>query len=107
MRRSDFFGLNLTFSPVGLPTPPGGTPRGLFMDVGEALSQTVAVVHGSKKLHRIPISSSRGQNLIGSVYGDSVYHNFYSTQGKPALVEEAAQMWRHALSQYLPPPAVA
>ena len=101
IRRHDYFRLNLQFAPVGVPTPPGGTPRGLFMDVGEALSQTVAVVAGSKTLHRIPITSSSGDNLVGSIYGDVVYHNFYSTQGDPGLVAQAKLAWREAVETYL------
>ena len=105
MRRRDFYRLRLSFAPVGVRTAPGERPRGLFMDVGEALSQTVAVAEGSDALHRIPITSTRGPNLIGSVYGDRVYHNFYSTQGEAELVELALQAWEDARANYLPPQA--
>jgi glycosyltransferase involved in cell wall biosynthesis len=101
MRRNDYLRLNLQFVPIGAPTAPGGIPRGLFMDVGEALSQTVAVVAGSATLHRVPITSDAGNHLVGSVYGDVVYHNFYSTQGKPELVTAARKAWAEAVDRYL------
>lgn len=103
MRRADYFRLNLHFVPIGTPVGPGGIPRGLFMDVGEALSQTVALVAGTASLHRIPITSTKGDHLVGSIYGDVVYHNFYSTQGKPELVERARRAWDEAVGEYLSP----
>jgi glycosyltransferase involved in cell wall biosynthesis len=103
MRRTDYFRLNLRFVPIGVPTPPGDVPRGIFMDVGEVLGQTVAVVEGTKALHRIPITASRDHNLVGSVYGDVVYHNFYSTQGKPELVHAALAARVEAVAEYLSP----
>lgn len=101
MRRHDYLRLNLQFVPIGAPTTPGGIPRGLFMDVGEALSQTVAVVAGSASLHRVPITADNGNHLVGSIYGDVVYHNFYSTQGKPELVAASGKAWAEAVDRYL------
>jgi glycosyltransferase involved in cell wall biosynthesis len=102
MRRSDYLRLGVRFMSIGVPTAPGGTPHGLFMDVGEALSQTVAVVAGSAALHRIPITTTSGDNLVGSVYGDVVYHNFYATQGRPELAAAANVAWSDAVARYLP-----
>ena len=101
IRRADYYGLNLRFVPVGVRPQPGDVPRGVFMDVGEALCQTVAVVRGSAALHRIPISSTRGEGLVGAVYGDVVYHNFFSTQGPPELMEQSRDAWDEAVSTYL------
>jgi hypothetical protein len=101
MRRRDYLRLGVRFVPIGVPTAPGGTPHGLFMDVGEALSQTVAVVAGTAALHRVPITGSRGDNLVGSIYGDVVYHNFYATQGRPELVEASKVAWAEAVDAYL------
>ena len=101
IRRQDYLRLNLRFVPIGSPATLGSVPRGLFMDVGEALSHTVAVVAGSAALHRVPITEAAGDNLIGSIYGGVVYHNFYSTQGKPELVTAAQEMWKHAVDRYL------
>jgi hypothetical protein len=103
MRRRDYLRLNLKFVPIGAPTAPGGIPHGLFMDVGEALSQTVAVVAGSAALHRVPITADAGNHLVGSIYGDVVYHNFYSTQGKPELVEASRKAWAQAVQDHLAP----
>lgn len=101
MRRDDYLRLGLRFVPIGLPTAPGGVPRGVFMDVGEALSQTVAVVSGSAALHRIPITRTTGDQLVGAVYGDVVYHNFFATQGRPELVEASRRAWSAAVERYL------
>ncbi|MGH9084629.1 MAG: glycosyltransferase family 2 protein [Acidimicrobiales bacterium] len=101
MRRSDYLRLGVGFAPRGVPTPPGGTPRGVFMDVGEALSHTVSVVDGSAALHRVPITRDSGNHLVGSVYGDVVYHNFYSTQGAPDLVAASTRAWADALDEHL------
>lgn len=103
MRRRDYLRLGIPFVPIGLPTPPGGVPRGLFMDVGEALSHMVAVVEGSSALHRIPITAGSGNHLVGSIYGDVVYHNFYSTQGNPELVAASRRAWSEAMARYLTP----
>jgi hypothetical protein len=101
MRRRDYLRLNLEFVPVGAPTAPGSIPRGLFMDVAEALCQTVAVVEGSAVLHRVPITADSGNHLVGSIYGGVVYHNFYSTQGKPELVAASKRAWSEAVARYL------
>lgn len=101
MRRQDYLRLGIGFVPVGVPTPPGGEARGLFMDVGEALSQMVAVVEGSAALHRVPITADSGNHLVGSIYGDVVYHNFYSTQGEPELVAASRAAWVEAMEKYL------
>lgn len=101
MRRRDYLEMGVGFAPRGLPTAPGGQPRGVFMDVGEALSHTVAVVHGSASLHRVPITANSGNQLVGSIYGDVVYHNFYSTQGDPNLVRASHHAWSEARAKYL------
>ncbi|CAB4862206.1 unannotated protein [freshwater metagenome] len=102
MRRKDFLDMKLSFVPIGVRTQSGEAPQGLFLDVGEALCQTVAVARGSVTLHRVPITSTRGDGMVGSVYGDVVYHNFYSTQGNPNLVEQARLVWASAVTEYLP-----
>jgi len=101
MRRCDYLRLGIPFAPVGVAVAPGDVPHGLFMDVGEALSHMVAVVAGSSALHRIPITADSGDHLVGSMYGDVVYHGFYSTQGDPRLVTATQRAWSEALARYL------
>ena len=101
IRRADYFRLNLRFVPIGVKVPAGARPRGLFMDVAEALCQTVAVAEGSAKLHRVPITSTRGDSLVGAIYGGVVYHNFFSTQGPPELMEQSRLAWAEAVQHYL------
>jgi len=114
IRRRDFLELGLSFAPVGrslgnheatsrrapwwrtgrkFPTP-------LFMDVGEALSHTVAATRGSGLLHRLPPTSVRGPGCIGTVYADVVYHNFFSTQGPTDLVAAGRSAWEEAIVEY-------
>ena len=76
-----FLDLGVTFAPIGIAPTFGSAPKRLFMDVGEALSHNVSLANGSKALHRVPLTSSQGPGVAGSVFGDVVYHNFYSTQG--------------------------
>ncbi len=53
-------------------------------------------------------TSVRGPGPIGTVYGDAVYHNFYTTRLKttklPELQQisrEASSAWGEAVNQYL------
>lgn len=101
MRRHDFLELGVTFAPIGVAPTFGSAPKRLFMDVGEALSHNVSLANGSKALHRVPLTSSQGPGVAGSVFGDVVYHNFYSTQGRPDLMAASEAMWQQAVATYL------
>ncbi|MDC1390551.1 glycosyltransferase [Acidimicrobiales bacterium] len=103
MRRRDFLDLGVTFAPIGIAPTFGSAPKRLFMDVGEALSHNVSLANGSKALHRVPLTSSQGPGVAGSVFGDVVYHNFYSTQGRPDLMAASEAMWQQAVATYLRP----
>ena len=91
----------VTFAPIGVAPTFGSAPKRLFMDVGEALSHNVSLANGSKALHRVPLTSSKGPGVAGSVFGDVVYHNFYSTQGRPDLMAASEAMWQQAVATYL------
>ena len=91
----------LSFVPVGR-VPRKDAPRsGLFLDVGEALSQVLALRFGTRSLHKIEPTSVRGPGMIGTVFGDVVYHNFFSTHGDPASLHDGALAWQEAVAKYV------
>jgi glycosyltransferase involved in cell wall biosynthesis len=92
----------LTFRPVGsLSRSTSRAP--LFFDVGEALSQRVILrFGGGRALHFFEITSLRGPDNAGAVFGDLVYHNQFATQGKHrtsalAMFLEEAQKYHPGL----------
>jgi hypothetical protein len=73
-------------------------------DVGEELSEAEA-----GRLHFIEATSTRGPGEVGTVFGDIVYHNFYSTrfvQAPEATLDGAVSRddpttaWHEALERY-------
>jgi len=101
MGRREFLDLGVSFAPVGVAPKFGEVPKKVFMDVGELLSHNVSLARGTHALHKIPLTSSRGPGMAGSVFGDVVYHNFYSMQGAPDLMAASEQMWQEAVAEYL------
>lgn len=101
VKRSDYLDCGLTFRRFGY-QPTGSRRRTpFFLDVGEAMSQRLMVEYSKAALHRIPVTSTRGPNWIGTVFGDVVYHNFYSTHGQGSTREIAAEAWEEAKNLYL------
>lgn len=97
--RHDMIIMNdLSFRPLGQHPRKDGSFN-YFFDVGEALSQAVIVKYGSKSLHRIEPTETRGPGMAGTVFGGSVYHNFYTTygdqrQGSLQLFKEAVERFK-------------
>jgi hypothetical protein len=105
IRRQTFLRNRLSFIPIGRPSPFGvDSPIGLFMDVGEALSHILSARFGSASIHKIPPTSVRGPGTLGTIYGDVVYHNFFSTHGKDEVSRRAAEAWAEAVERYVPSP---
>lgn len=102
MRRQTYMDSGSSFAPVGRAPKMGDAPKGVFMDVGEALSHNIALTYGSDSVHQLPATSIEGPGMAGSVFADAVYHNFYSTQGDPALMTASADLWAAAQARYLP-----
>jgi glycosyltransferase involved in cell wall biosynthesis len=101
LRRSDFVDHRLSFAPLGH-WPKGDVPAaGVYMDVGEAVSHMLSVIYGTRAVHKIPVTSTRGPGPIGTVFGDVVYHNFASTHGRGEHKRWAAEVWDSAVGQYL------
>jgi len=101
LRRSDFIRHRLSFAPVGR-CPSAAVPAtGVYLDAGEAVSHVLSLAYGSKALHKIPPSSIRGPGAIGTVFGDIVYHNFYSTHVRGERGEAAARAWDEAVREYV------
>jgi glycosyltransferase involved in cell wall biosynthesis len=101
LRRADFMQFGLSFVPVGR-VPRKDAPRsGLFLDVGEALSQVLALRFGTRSLHKIEPTSTRGPGMIGTVFGDVVYHNFFSTHGDKGSMHDGALAWQEAVAKYV------
>jgi glycosyltransferase involved in cell wall biosynthesis len=73
-------------------------------DVGEEMSAAEA-----PNLHFLEVTSQRGPGDVGTVFGDLVYHNFYSTRFNATAattldgvveVGEPARAWEEALRRY-------
>jgi glycosyltransferase involved in cell wall biosynthesis len=53
----------------------------------------------------IPVTSVRGPHVLGTTFGDVVYHHFYATRhfaSEWLSAEESALAWREAVNRYLP-----
>ena len=101
MRRSDFTHYRLSFVPVGHPSLSPRRPAPLFLDVGEALSHALSQVYGSFAVDKIAPTSIRGPGMIGTVFGELVYHNLYTTHGVGDAHTEGAAAWQEAVERYL------
>jgi glycosyltransferase involved in cell wall biosynthesis len=102
MRRQTFLRNRLSFVPIGRRGPDGiDAPGGLFMDVGEALSHGLSVRFGTKSVHKIAPTSTRGPGPLGTVFGGVVYHNFFSTHGETDWGRESAEAWADAVRRYV------
>ncbi len=101
LRRSDFLDYKLSFAPVGRCPSPEVPATGLYLDAGEAISQVLSLAYGSNALHRIPPTSTIGPGVIGTIFGDVVYHNFYSTHGRGEFGRAGAQAWETAVREYV------
>ncbi|MGH8973181.1 MAG: glycosyltransferase family 2 protein [Acidimicrobiia bacterium] len=103
LRRSDFLEYGLSFVPVGRCPSPEVPATGLYLDAGEAVSHVLSLAYGTKAIHKLPPTSHRGPGVIGTVFGDVVYHNFYSTHGRGEMGKAAAEAWDDAVRQYVDP----
>jgi glycosyltransferase involved in cell wall biosynthesis len=101
LRRSDFLDYRLSFAPVGRCPSPEVPASGLYLDAGEAVSHILSLAYGTKAIHKIPPTSSIGPGVIGTVFGDIVYHNFYSTHGQGEMGKAGAEAWEKAVRQYV------
>jgi glycosyltransferase involved in cell wall biosynthesis len=101
LHRADFLEYKLSFAPVGRCPSPEVPASGLYFDAGEAVSHVLSLAYGTEAIHKIPRTSRVGPGAIGSVFGDVVYHNFYSTHGRSDLGRAAAQAWDEAVGRYV------
>jgi len=101
LRRSDFLDYRLSFVPVGRCPSHEVPASGLYLDAGEAVSHILSLAYGSNAIHKIPPTSTAGPGAIGTVFGDVVYHNFYSTHGRGEFGEAAAAAWDAAVARYV------
>ena len=81
-RRDSVLMNDLSFAPIGRFPSQSQARYGLFLDVGEAVSQAVTVKHGADALHRVPFTEVLGPGMGSTVFGDVVYHNFHTTHGE-------------------------
>jgi len=101
LRRSDFLAYRLSFTPVGRCPSPEVPASGLYLDAGEAVSHVLSLAYGTKAIHKIPPTSTRGPGVIGTVFGDVVYHNFYSTHGRGEMGKAGVEAWEAAVREYV------
>lgn len=69
-----------------------------FWDAGQLISIRDSGLH-----FHVPPTSVRGPHALGVVFGNVVYHNFYSTQhpGSQVTQEMSDDAWSEAVQQYL------
>jgi len=101
LRRSDFIEYRLSFAPVGRCPSPEVPASGLYLDAGEAVSHVLSLAYGSNALHKIAPTSTIGPGVIGTIFGDVVYHNFYSTHGRGKFGRAGAEAWEQAVRTYV------
>lgn len=74
-----------------------------FRDAGEEISVRERARRGPDATHLVPVSSTRGPGLLGTVFGELVYHNFYSTgYGRSKdWTDDTASAWSEAVDRYV------
>jgi len=101
LRRSDFLDYRLSFVPVGRCPSPEVPASGLYLDAGEAVSHVLSLAYGTSAVHKIAPTSTIGPGVIGTIFGDVVYHNFYSTHGRGKFGRAGAEAWEQAVRTYV------
>jgi len=95
-RRDLLRNIGVGFAPIGRTS--AGSDFGLFLDVGEAFSQAIAVEFGTAALDKIPVTERFGPGDRQAVFGHAVFHNFYSTYGPGRL--DAVQRFDSAVEKF-------
>jgi glycosyltransferase involved in cell wall biosynthesis len=100
MRTADFRQRHHTF--LNSAFKPGKFVPGVDWDVGERISMReqphVSLIHPSEV---------RGPGVIGTVYDDIVYHNWFSSQGPEDRRTAAREAWSEAVERFLDAPSAA
>ena len=108
MRREDFLSAGTTFDAsytrrFRLPRPTGSLTK---WDAGQLVTYQTPQPH-----HHVPISSVVGPGALGTVFGEVVYHHFYSTRlstshedvTRSGVTQETGEaVWRASVDRYLP-----
>jgi hypothetical protein len=102
MRTQRFLERGHSFRSDYRPRSPGQDASG---DVGEGISAREA-----PHLHFLEVTSQRGPQDVGTVFGELIYHNFYATRFSATKTErldgavrptDAVQAWDEALRRYV------
>jgi hypothetical protein len=102
MRKARFVESGHSFRSHYVPRSEGRDASG---DVGEAISTAEA-----PDLHFFEPTSQQGPGDVGTVFGEIVYHNFYSTRFKTTSdttldgvvgAEDPGRAWEEALRRYV------
>lgn len=103
MRTRDFVTRRHSFSMVGRwrKGVKGGGEG--FRDAGEDISLREREQFGPATTHFVPVSETRGPGLLGTVFGDVVYHNFFATGYGAARdrTEQTSAAWDEAVARYV------
>ena len=106
MRMRDFVARRHSFTVVGRweKGVKGGAEG--FRDAGEDISIRERAEFGPEATHLLPVTSTRGPGLLGTVFGDVVYHNFFSTgYGRSSTwTDETSSAWAEAVERYVERP---
>jgi hypothetical protein len=103
MRTRDFVNRSHSFSVVGRWYKGIEAGSNGFRDAGEDISIREREQFGPETTQLIPVTETRGPGLLGSVYGDVVYHNFFATGYGAAAnrTHETSQAWQEAVARYV------
>jgi glycosyltransferase involved in cell wall biosynthesis len=109
MRLRDFVERKRSFATVQRWHPGVEAGAAGFRDAGENISLLERAEFGEQTTHFIPVSSTRGPGLLGTVFGDVVYHNFFTTGYGAAAdrADQTSQAWHEAVERYVTTPAAA
>jgi glycosyltransferase involved in cell wall biosynthesis len=103
MRTRDFVTRRHSFSMVGQwrKGVKGGGEG--FRDAGEDISVRERERFGPDTTHFVPVTETRGPGMLGTVFGDLVYHNFFATGYGTAKdrTEQTGAAWDDAVARYV------
>jgi glycosyltransferase involved in cell wall biosynthesis len=103
MRTADFVTRKHSFAIVGKwrkGVKGGGAG---FRDAGEDISVRERERFGPGATHFVPVTEKRGPGMLGTVFGDLVYHNFFATGYGPASerTEQTTGAWTDAVARWV------
>jgi len=76
-----------------------------YRDAGEDISLRERARRGAAATYFVPVTEKKGPGMLGTVFGDVVYHNFFSTGYGPAKdwTDRTEGAWAEAVARWVEP----